>query len=190
MSAAVLNYTIQQMLANGFADQPDPGASGVLSIENKGVTKFEIVTAGVETRALEAATRHPVGALCIVLFKTDGGDLTVTGAEANVVLTSAGDFAVFIVTNNNGTKVWKVATRSVGALDLSAAVTRATAAAAANLVPVSQGANRELKAATPAALGTVAITTGHSATNLALIALVNALAAFGLVTHTWTDGNP
>jgi hypothetical protein len=108
MSAGVINYHLQQMLANGFADQLDPGASGTLGIDLKGVAKFEVVTAGAESRALEAATRHPVGAVCIVVAKTLVGALTITGAASgNEVLSANGDMAVFMVTDANGTKEWR-----------------------------------------------------------------------------------
>jgi hypothetical protein len=112
-----LNSMVDEGLRTGLADVDDPGASGTIGFENKGLKAIcSVVTAAGETRALESATKYPVGARIIVLLKTDGGDLTITGAEASVVLDTAGDRAEFEVTDNNGTLVWRIvgSTTAVG----------------------------------------------------------------------------
>lgn len=187
MSAHSLPLNIDKALRNGFFQISDPGASQVFSWSGKGFVIVEVVTAGAEGRTLPNAPDYGLGTRLLVLFKTDGGDLTISGADSSVVLDTAGQFAEFVVTDNNGTNVWRIASTSAligGAV--TNVVTRATAAAGAGKIPVSNGADRALKAATPVALGTVDINTGDAATDAAIIALVNALTAFGLTTATWT----
>jgi len=187
MAPGRLFQIIDVALRLGAADVLDPGASGTVVINNKGFAILLAKTEGPETRVLEDADNLAVGQELLVVLYEDGGDLTIDSDDADVVLTAVGDVARFVVSFDGTNKVWKCVYSSTA--KPQNVVTRATAAAAANLIPVSNGADKALKAATPAALGTVAITTGNSATNVALIALAQALAGFGLVTHTWTDGD-
>lgn len=104
-----VNLFAWEGLKAGAADVDDPGSGGTINIANKGLKAIcNVVTAGAESRALEAATAHPVGQNLVVVLKTDGGDLTITGAEASVVLDTAGDRAEFEVSDNNGTNVWRI----------------------------------------------------------------------------------
>jgi hypothetical protein len=108
MSAHQVPIDLDRMFRVGFAKVADPGASGTLGDSNKGLMIFEITTAGAETRVLQAATSFGVGTRIIVFLKKQAGALTITGAEASVVLDAAGDYAEFVVANNDGTHVWRV----------------------------------------------------------------------------------
>lgn len=183
MNAKTVLAALDSAYRNDVANVKDPGSAGTFQIENKGIAVVEVVTAGAENRALPAAAGLGVGTELVVCFKTDGGDLTVTGAESNVVLQDAGDVAVFRVGVNGANNVWRLMQSS--AVNLASSddiVTRATAAAGANLVPVSAGANKALKVATP-----IDITGDLSAYNeVTLKALLTALAGFGLITDSTT----
>lgn len=185
MGAHATAMNLDRALRAGFFNVPDPGASGTISWTGKGQAICALVTAGAESRALPDASGFGVGTMLLVYGSALAGTATITGAATgSVALTADGNHVEFTVVEDGGVKQWNALQGSI-----SNVVTRATAAASADLIPVSNGADKALKAATPAALGAVAITTGHSATNVALIALVDALAAFGLVTHTWTNGD-
>lgn len=108
MSANSLNLDFHDMLANHMATVLDPGASGTIRSGGKGLTICEVTTAAAEGRTLESASSFPAYALMLVVLKTDGGDLTITGAASGTeVLANAGDSALFQVTNANGTKEWR-----------------------------------------------------------------------------------
>ena len=109
MSAHRLNKDWREMLATGFAAVKDPGASGTITYDHKGFGICSVVTAGAESRALPVVTAHPVGTLLAVLLKTDGGNLTVTGSDQTIVLTNAGEAVLFVLSDNDGTKAWRVA---------------------------------------------------------------------------------
>lgn len=117
MSAAVFNYDLDTMLRNGFATVRDPGASGTLAFANKGLAIFEIVSAGAESRALESATNYAVGTRVLVVGKTLGGDVTITGAESSIVLTDAGNVAEFVVSLSGNTKVWRLVSYAATPVD-------------------------------------------------------------------------
>lgn len=92
---------------------PDPGASGTIRVRETDRAVCEVTTATAESRALESASLVPLHCILTVELKTDGGDLTITGASnGSVILDDAGDFAVFVVTNANGTKQWRVLSAS------------------------------------------------------------------------------
>lgn len=139
-----------------------------------------VVNATAGDRTLEAATNLPLQTtiLCIA---------TIASVTVNTVSVPDGGWVEFHVTlSASGVKEWTVKNSSAEFALAATTVTRAVAAASAGLVPVSGGADRSIGVATPAALGTVDINTGDASTDTALIALANALQAFGLVTHTWT----
>lgn len=101
----------------------DPGASGVIRplATDQGVC--ELVSATTETRSLESASVHGVGTILYVILKTDGGDVTLTGSDdGSVVFGDAGDFAIFMVTNVNGTHAWRTLTNGTTELDQQVAV--------------------------------------------------------------------
>lgn len=96
----------------------DPGASGVIRPLVTDVGVCELVSTGAQSRSLETAAVHGVGTRLIVILKTDGGDVTVTGSDdGSVVLNDAGDYAIFIVTNVNGTHAWRTLNNGVTELD-------------------------------------------------------------------------
>jgi hypothetical protein len=132
----------------------DPLAGGTFQIENKGMCVVEVVTLGAENRALPDATGFGVGQELMVCFRTDGGDLTLTGAESNVVLKDAGDVAIFRVSKSGTSKVWRCVCSSAAAVDN---VDFATA-------PVN--------------------VTGSRGANAALASLLTALAALGVITDS------
>lgn len=110
MSAASLNNDLLEMLNNGLATVPDPGASATIRSDGQALVICEVVTAGAEGRTLESATLYPVWATVVVVLKTAVGALTITGAASGTeVLSAAGDMAIFRCTNNNGTKEWRYA---------------------------------------------------------------------------------
>jgi hypothetical protein len=111
MPAHTLGIDIARAL-NTHLGVRDPGASGTIAWTNKGVALCEVTTATAESRALPGASSHSIGTTLLVFFKTDGGDLTITGAASSVVLTAAGSVAEFRVANNNGTKVWRLVSNS------------------------------------------------------------------------------
>lgn len=108
MSAHSFLITLDRVLREGFARVADPGASGTFGWDNKGAAIVEVATAAAESRVLPAASGKALGTPFLVSFKTDGGDLTITGAQQSVVLRNAGDMILFIVGQAGTTKAWKV----------------------------------------------------------------------------------
>lgn len=110
-SAHMLNLAIDRALRNGIFATPDPGASGTIDMINKGKAICEIVTTTAESVALPAPSGVPVGAELTVILKTDGGDLTITGAQnGSVVLDTAGNAAHFVCVSTSSSasgNVWK-----------------------------------------------------------------------------------
>lgn len=188
MSAHNFPLNLDRCLRNGFFNVADPGASGTIDIVGgKGQAICRLVTAGAESRALPAAAGFGVGQKLLVYAGDLVGAATITGADTgSVILSADGEHAEFVVVEDDFVNQWNAVSLSGQTGQGATVVTRAVVAAAANLVPVSGGADRTIMAATPAALGVVDINTGDAATDTALIALANALQAFGLVTHTWT----
>jgi len=108
-SAHTLPLAIDRALRTGFFRVNDPGPSGTISFHNKGLAVVSVVTVGAESLALPAAPAFGTGTLLLVILKTDGGDLTITGAAAgNVVLNEEGDFGLFIVTETSSSKIWRL----------------------------------------------------------------------------------
>lgn len=116
-SAHTLGLAVDRCLREGLWRAADPGASGTIAIDNKGLTFCDVVTAAAETRALPAAEGHGPGTRVIVNFITDGGNLTITGPAASVILDTAGDRAEFEVVQVGtaaSTRVWKVVSTATG----------------------------------------------------------------------------
>jgi hypothetical protein len=108
-SAHTLPLAIDRCLRTGFFNVDDPGSAGTISWENKGRAICLVVTAGAESRALPSASKFAVGTILYVIFKTDGGDLSITGAVGGTVtLTTAGSFAKFLITTSGETRQWVV----------------------------------------------------------------------------------
>lgn len=127
MSATVVNFELDQMLRNNMAQVPDPGASGTIHFENKGFAICEVVTAGAEGRTVEAATNYRPGHVIMVVLKTAGGALTVTGAASGTeVLSAAGDYLILRCTDANGTREWRL--EALGQLDAAEDAAAALAA--------------------------------------------------------------
>jgi hypothetical protein len=157
MNAQTVLSSLDAAYRNGIAETTDPGSAGTLSFENKGVAVFVIETAGAESRVLDSAAGYGVGTELVVVLDVAGGALTITGAESDVVLPTAGDMAVFRVSTANGTKAWRLVQYS--------------------------GANFATSSF-PIAFGTVDINSGDAATDTAIIALINALVTAGIATGT------
>lgn len=110
MGAHNLPLESARALSGGFYSVKDPGASGTMNPGKvSGFNICEVTTAAAESRALPSASGLGVGTCFIVTLKTDGGDLTITGADSgNVTLDDAGEAAYFIVTDAAGTKGWQL----------------------------------------------------------------------------------
>lgn len=106
-TAHSLPLAIDRALRNSFFQVDDPGASGTFFLNNKGLGIAQVVTAAAESRVLPAASGFAVGTRLMVVFKKDGGDLTITGAESSVVLKNAAEVVEFVLVDNNGTKAWR-----------------------------------------------------------------------------------
>lgn len=111
-TANTLNKDQYEALSVGFFTVPDPGDAGTVRIEAAGRTIVEVVTAGAETRVLPDASDLPVGAQCELGLKTAVGNLTIDTDDDDVVLTAAGDLAIFQVVPSGTDKVWKLVSRS------------------------------------------------------------------------------
>lgn len=120
MSAAVYNKVLDDAIRNGYLSVKDPGASGTIEFGNKGDGICEVVTAAAESRALEAASRFMTGHRLMVVLKTAGGALTVTGGnEGSVILATAGDFVEYLLVDANGTKQWRIEQLSLATASIS-----------------------------------------------------------------------
>ena len=107
-TAKTLPLAQDKALRTGFYRCDDPGASGTIPFLLKGFGICEVVTAAAESRALPTPGGFVTGHRVMVTLKTDGGDLTITGADQSVILRDAGDAVEFVIVDNNGTKVWRV----------------------------------------------------------------------------------
>ena len=140
MSAANnLPLAIHRALEQGFFEVPDPGASGTISWANQGYAICKVVTATAESRALELASAFPVGTRLLVILKTDGGNLTITGASTSVVLDDSGDYTEFVVTDVAGTYQWRASTPPGGGGVPLVLLTGSGAAPAASGLLISGG---------------------------------------------------
>lgn len=131
MSTALnLPLQLDRAYRTGFFGVDDPGASGTISFSNKGHAICEVTTAAAESRALPSAAGYGLGTRLLVVLREDGGNLTITGADASVILTAAGDLAEFVVTltesGSTVSHVWRRAFSTVLFDDLDTAETNAT----------------------------------------------------------------
>lgn len=207
-------YNAQNKLARatsaGRSVVKDPGDGG--TIEAKTTQLAVCVVTGGTTRVLDAATKYGLGHRLIVISQTTSIDVDGTSladgeaAEFLVILDSAGAKAwAVVVSALDGDTFVEAAGTDGGnfaaaglvlvsdgndktAADSAVALTDVVTAAAvlaAGTIPVGDAA-KGLADATPVALGAANINTGDAGTDTALIALADALAGFGLITHTWT----
>lgn len=91
---------------------PDPGASGTITIDRQLAT-VEVTTAAAEVRTLDTPTR--AGTVALVVFATDGGDLTLTvtdgynaDGDTSITFADAGDFVAFVSVQVGTACVWRV----------------------------------------------------------------------------------
>ena len=160
MSANSLNLDHYEINSSEMAVVRDPGNAGTISSNNLALVRCEIVSAGAETRTLEAATKLPNYTRVILVLKTDGGDVTVTAGSNTIVLSAAGQTVELIVVPTAAGKVWALLANSANAL--------------VNF------------AAAPIALGTVSVSITDADTQAAFLALINGLKAAGIVSGTFT----
>lgn len=107
MSAHVLPLALDRALRAGFFNIPDPKSAGTLSWSNKERVVCVVDTLGAETRNLPSATPYADGTTVLVIFRTDGGDLTIDYGTPTTTLTAAGQAAMFVaVSSSTTTKVW------------------------------------------------------------------------------------
>ena len=151
----------------------DPGDAGTIKVSPTDLNVC-ILTGGT-TRELQAASEVPVGVEVLLISQTS----TIT---VNSVALGDGEFAIVRVTlDSSGAHQWS----NITSTDAIANAVTADAVLAAGVIPVGDAA-RGIEDATPVALGATNINTGDAGTDTALIALADALAGFGLITHTWT----
>ena len=119
MSGHRHGYDSYEYFSAGYGVLKDPGDTGTLKVENQNGQMCQLVSAGTETRTLQAPT--VVGLSVTVCFQTDGGTvtMTVTGgynqdADTTMAFSDAGDYATFIAINDNGTLRWQVINAVLG----------------------------------------------------------------------------
>lgn len=150
-NAQQLPLAVRRALENHFYDTyPDPGSGGTISIGEVGIGICRVTTAGAESRALPAASGYPIGQRLVVILETDGGDLTITGAEdGSVSLDDAGDFAEFIVTQGvSGSTVTRYWRTTLSTTDLGNSVSADSAFGTDDVLVASDGTARKAKATT------------------------------------------
>lgn len=114
MSAQKLAHDLDAGLRSVVFDVADPGASGTISPEYQGFAICRVTTAAAESRVLGNAAKYGVGQRLLVVFQTDGGNLTIDSDDDDVVLTAAGHFAEFVVVPTSTTaKAWRLVASSV-----------------------------------------------------------------------------
>lgn len=112
MSAHRVYAEQEHALRAGITLVKDPGSAGTITWDNKQDAMCEVTTAGAESRVLPTATGYALGQRLIVIGKAITTSLTITGADSSVILTSSGDRVSFIVSNNAGTRVWRIESNS------------------------------------------------------------------------------
>lgn len=123
MSAGSILTQLDAALQEGIADVTDPGASGTIEFDTPlGYAVCRVTTAGAESRTLQDADTFGTGQLLLVILEVDGGDLTISSDDTDVVLSAAGEFALFTVVTNTAAqaKVWRLVRGShVNKVDLN-----------------------------------------------------------------------
>lgn len=88
----------------------DRGPGSIIIVENNARAFCEVITSGAESRALEQGKNFAIGQELSVVLKT-AGPLTITGSDdGSLVLTDAGDIAIFRVSQsglNRSDRIWK-----------------------------------------------------------------------------------
>ena len=121
------------------SEVPDPGSAGTIKF-NKSLATCRLVSAGAEARTMADPTRG--GAIAILAFYTDGGDVTVTFSTAytedgatTFVFSDVGQWAIFLsILVSPAVYAWrKVADYTLGDLSITelAALNGVTAGTAA-----------------------------------------------------------
>jgi len=105
---------LQQIAATTELDLLDPGDAGTIAVDRT-MGICSVVTAGAETRKIASPER--AGIVISICLKTDGGDLTITGAgseilnsglgtETTAVMADAGDCLTLISISKGANIVW------------------------------------------------------------------------------------
>lgn len=105
-------YNVLEELTRAFQSSTgsitDPGSGGTIKTLLKGIGICKVRTLTTESRVLDAANNLVAGQMLLVILKTDGGDLTITGASnGSVVLQQEGQAALFYSTEiSTGVVSW------------------------------------------------------------------------------------
>lgn len=110
MSAHRHNADAYKSLTTGWVTITDPGNGNTIpSVDLKAIAICELTSAAAETRLLPNPGGISVGSKLILVAVSPVGIITIQGAaEGSFVLTDGGDFALLIVSNDEGTHVWKI----------------------------------------------------------------------------------
>ncbi len=113
-SANTLPLAGLRVLESGFRTIKDPGAGNTITSPSIDHFIVEVVTLTAEARTLPAAGGYPVGVKALIILVTDGGDLTINGADRIPILADADDPVEFTVTRSGSTKNWTLTSDSRG----------------------------------------------------------------------------
>ena len=105
---------LQQLAREPELEIVDPGNAGTIAVD-RSLGICSIVTAASETRKIAAPER--AGIILAICFKTDGGDVAITGAgseilnsgagtETTATMADAGDLLVLMSINKGANIVW------------------------------------------------------------------------------------
>jgi hypothetical protein len=129
------SFTREWFAGLDFLRIKDPGNAGVISLDNMGLASCGLVTAGAETRTVNAPTRP--GQMLLLFMDVDGGDGTVTVKDSAAATTfthvfnDAGDFVLYVAIEVGTTLKWAVVQYSGLGAALTAQLTSITIADAA-----------------------------------------------------------
>ena len=105
---------LQQLAREPELEIVDPGNAGTIAVD-RSLGICSIVTAASETRKIASPER--AGIILAICFKTDGGDVAITGAGSEILnsgagtettapLADAGDLLVLMSINKGANIVW------------------------------------------------------------------------------------
>lgn len=105
---------LQQLAREPELEIVDPGDAGTIAVD-RSLGICSIVTAASETRKIASPER--AGIILAICFKTDGGDVAITGAgseilnsgagtETTATMADAGDLLVLMSINKGANIVW------------------------------------------------------------------------------------
>ena len=118
MSAQKLAHDLDAAFQHQILEVSDPGSGGTISPEYQGLSICRVTTAGAETRVAASAAKYGVGQRLLVILEVAGGNLTVDTDDTDVILTTAGQFAEFVVVKTSASaKAWRMvasSTRTAG----------------------------------------------------------------------------